>query len=141
MLKKFFNPGTYPFNIDIALLLLRVSIGIFMLTHGTGKFMKFFADEPITFADPLGVGVTISLALAVFAEVFCSVFLIFGIATRLSSIPLIITMLVAAFISHADDPFNVKEKALLFLLVYVVLAITAAGKFSIDNLIHKNLKE
>jgi putative oxidoreductase len=140
MMKYIFNPGNYPPKINFALLILRVAIGIFMLTHGYGKLLKLFGDEPITFADPIGLGVTTSLFLAVFAEVLCSIFLIMGLFTRPAAIPLIITMLVAAFIVHADDEFRGKEMALLYFLVYTVIAITGAGKYSIDNLIYKKLK-
>lgn len=140
MMKNIMNPGNYSQNINLVLLILRVAIGVFMLTHGLGKMANLFGDEPISFADPIGLGAPVSLALAVFAEVLCSVLLILGLFTRLAAIPLIITMLVAAFIVHAGDEFREKEMALLYLLVYTVIAITGAGKYSLDNLIYKKVK-
>ncbi len=140
MLKNLFNPGMYTQKVNIALLFLRVSIGILMLTHGTGKFITLLDGGPIEFADPIGIGPAASLALAVFAEFVCSLLLIFGVATRFTIIPLIITMLVAAFIVHADDVFHVKEKAFLFLTVFITIAIAGAGKISADNLIYKKIK-
>lgn len=140
MLKNLFNPGMYTQKVNIALLFLRVSIGILMLTHGTGKFITLLDGGPIEFADPIGIGPAASLALAVFAEFVCSLLLIFGVATRFTIIPLIITMLVAGFIVHADDVFHVKEKAFLFLTVFITIAIAGAGKISADNLIYKKIK-
>ena len=137
IVRKLFSPGNYPQNIDVSLLILRVFVGLFMLTHGYGKFLQFFGDEPIQFGDPIGLGVTMSLVLAVFAEFFCSIFLIVGLATRLATIPLIVTMSVAAFIVHAEDEFGGKEMALMYLLIYVVLLIAGAGKYSIDHWIDK----
>lgn len=137
MIKKLLHPGNYPRNIDYALLILRITVGGFMMTHGIGKFINLFGDSPIQFADPIGIGVTASLALAVFAEVFCSIFLIFGFATRFSAIALLITMLVAALIVHAPDAFSRKELPLLYAAIYLVLAITGAGKYSVDNWIYK----
>jgi putative oxidoreductase len=139
MIKTIFNPGIYPKNINLVLLLLRISVGLFMLSHGLGKFSKLFGDEPIKFPDPIGVGVTASLALTVFAEVFCSLFLIFGIATRLAAIPLLITMLVAVLIVHINDGFGKQELPLLYSMVYISIAIAGAGKFSIDSLIYKKI--
>jgi len=139
MLKKIFAPGNYSNNINFSLLFLRVTSGIFMLTHGVGKLAKLIEGGTIKFANPIGIGPEATLVLAVFAEFFCSIFLIFGIATRFSAIPLIITMLVAGFISHAGDPFAVKEKAFLFLVIFVTTLITGAGKLSIDNLIYKKI--
>jgi putative oxidoreductase len=139
MINKILNPGSYSGEINVALLFLRVSIGIFMLTHGTGKLIALFSGEPIQFADPIGIGPAASLALAVFAEFICSLFLIFGVATRFAVIPLIITMLVAGFIIHAEDLFHVKELAFLYLSTFITIAIAGAGKFSVDNLIYKKI--
>jgi len=139
MIRTIFNPGNYSKNIDFALLLLRITAGPFMLTHGWGKFLKLMGDEPIKFADPIGVGVTASLVLVVFSEVFCSILLFFGITTRLAAIPLIITMLVAAFIIHADDGFGRQELPLLYTAIYIVFVINGAGKFSIDNWVYNKI--
>ena len=49
-------------------------------------------------------------------------------------------MLVAGFIVHADDVFHAKEKAFLFLTVFITIAIAGAGKISADNLIYKKIK-
>jgi len=139
MIRTIFNPGNYSKNIDFALLLLRITAGPFMLTHGWGKFLKLIGDERISFADPIGVGETASLVLVVFSEVLCSMLLIFGVATRLAAIPLIITMLVAAFIVHADDGFGRQELPLLYTAIYFMFALVGAGKFSADSWIYKKI--
>ena len=110
-----------------------------MLTHGIGKFEKLFSGEPIMFPDPVGLGATASLALVVFSEVFCSIFLILGVATRFSAIALIVTMLVAAFVAHANDGFGKQELPLLYTAVYVVLLICGAGKVAVDSWIFNKL--
>jgi len=136
--KNIFNSGDYPNNVNIALLILRVVVGIFMLTHGWGKMQTLFGSEPIQFADPMGLGATASLVLVVFAEVLCSILLIIGFATRFTAIPLLITMLVAAFIIHINDGFGKQEFALLYGLIYLTIAIVGAGKYSLDYIISKN---
>ena len=118
---------------DFGLLIVRVAIGlIMMLGHGSGK-LTGFADRADSFADPFGIGPMASLSLAVFAEFFCSIALIFGLFTRLAVIPLIITMLVAIFYVHINDPWNKIEFPLLFLVTYIMLFFTGAGRFSIDR--------
>lgn len=134
-MKRLFSTSFTPSYLNILLLVLRVSIAAFMLSHGFGKLEKLLAGGEIKFPDPIGLGVGISLFLAVFSEVLCSIFLALGLATRLSTLPLIVTMLVAAFLQHADDPFGKKEKALLYLLVYVTLLVLGGGKYSLDGLI------
>lgn len=135
-----FNSGFYSNTASTALLILRVVIGIFMLTHGWGKMETLFSGETIQFADPIGLGANFSLALAVFAEVLCSILLIIGLGTRLAAIPLLITMLVAAFIVHANDGFGKQEFALLYAVIYLTIALIGAGKYSLDYLISKKLK-
>ncbi|WP_342686557.1 DoxX family protein [Aequorivita flava] len=132
-----FNSGTYPKQLDILLLILRLTAGIFMLTHGMGKFQTLFGSEPIQFLDPLGVGATASLALTVFAEVACSILLIFGMGTRLAALPLLITMGVATFIIHSNDGFAKQELPLLYAVIYITIIVMGAGKYSIDYLLSR----
>ena len=56
-----------------------------------------------------------------------------GVATRGAAIPVMVTMFVAAFVVHWDDPFGRKELALLFLAAYTALFLTGAGRYSIDG--------
>lgn len=118
---------------NIMLLIIRLCAGGFMLTHGVKKMSKLFSGEPITFADPIGLGEPASLVLTVFSEVICSVLIMLGLWTRLAVIPLIITMTVAVFIIHATDPFGKKELGLLYLVVYLLLLVTGSGKYSVDR--------
>ena len=102
-----------------------------MLTHGYGKFLRLFEDK-IKFSDPIGLGKELSLYLAVLGEFIAPIFIIIGLKTRFFSIFPIITMYVAAFISHAGDPFSRKEKAILFFLGFIIVFICGPGKYSLD---------
>lgn len=123
-----------------ALLLVRLVVGAFMLTHGIQKFHMLMAGGPIEFADPIGIGQAPSLVLAVFAELVCSALLIIGFATRLVTVPLIITMFIAVFVVHPADGFQAQELGGLYLLIYVLLFITGSGKYSVDGIINKRKK-
>src|SRR4051812_36085717 len=103
-------------GIDIALLIARIGIGGLMLTQGIPKMMTLFSGA---FPPIFGNSEELPLGLAVFAEVFCSLFILAGFATRLAVVPLIITMLIAVFSIHGADPFT--EPALQYFLVYVIL--------------------
>ncbi|PWJ44624.1 DoxX family protein [Sediminitomix flava] len=118
-------------NAHISLLILRLFSGGLMLTHGWGKMMNF-EQLSTKFPDPLHIGHASSLALAVFSEIGCAVFLILGLFTRLASIPLIVTMLVAVFIVHGGDPIGKKELGLMYLSMYTVLLMMGGGKYSLD---------
>jgi putative oxidoreductase len=58
-----------------------------------------------------------------------------GFKTRLATIPLMITMLVAAIYAHAADPFGEKELPLLFFTVFGSILISGGGSFSVDQTI------
>jgi len=107
-----------------------------LCAHGWGKLMSF-GEKSGSFPDPLGIGNAASLSGAVFSEVFCALLVVIGLGTRLAVWPLVFTMLVAAFLVHADDPWNRKEFALLYVFPFLALAFTGAGRFSIDALICK----
>lgn len=134
-MKRIFSTSKNPVAVDFWLLFLRVFGGAFMITHGLPKMEKLMAGGEISFYDPFGFGDTFALALAVFAEVICTSLLIIGLLTRPAAIFLVITMAVAAFMAHAGDPFGNKEMSLLYLLIYVTILVTGAGRFSIDYLI------
>ena len=122
------NSATYNF----ALLFLRVTFSGMMLTHGIPKLLKLVSGN-FSFGDPIGIGAPASLILAVICEVFFPILIILGYKTRLASIPVIITMLIAAFVFHANDAFNIKEIALLYLSGFVVVALLGPGKYSLDR--------
>lgn len=131
------SPGNHPANISAVILLLRVTAGVLMLTHGYGKLQLLLNGGPYTFADPYGVGQTITLIVAVFAEFFCSILIILGLFTRLAAIPLIITMMTAAIIIHSGDPIGNRELSILFGVIFITLAFFGAGKYSVDNLMKR----
>ncbi len=128
--------ASLPLQQNLAILILRLSLGGFMITHGLQKLINYPALSE-NFMDFMGLGSEISLILTIAAEAGCAVLLILGLFTRYATIPLIVTMGVAAFIAHADDPFGHKEKALLYLMGYFAVLLTGGGRFSLDAMIFK----
>ena len=134
MLKRFMNPGPTDMWSSIGLLVLRLAAGGMMIYgHGWKKLMALLDGKGGKFPDPLGVGNELSMALAVGAEVGAAALVMLGIFTRLAAVPLMFTMIVAAFIIHGSDPFAKKEMALLYLAAYTTLACTGAGRYSVDG--------
>ncbi len=130
-----------PEQVSIVLLILRIGVAGMMLVHGLPKLQKLFSGEAIQFPGVMGLSPTISLGLAVFAEVLCSLLILFGFGTRLATIPLIITMLVAVFYIHAADPFSNQELGLHYLLAYIALLILGSGKYSLDAVLLKEKEQ
>lgn len=121
---------------NVAVLFLRLIIGVMMLTHGVAKLENF--DHLLqTFPDPLGVGVGLSLILIIMAEVGASCFLIVGFLTRLAVIPLIFSMIVAAFFTFPEYSLGMSELPILYLSVYCTILLLGPGKCSIDYLLDR----
>ncbi len=134
---------------SIGLLILRLGVGGYMLTHGFGKVQMVLAGQYDQMGNPIGLGPVLSLWLVAFAEFVCALLVVFGLATRLAAIPLVIAMAVAAFIVHGSDPWSMetaaakffagesefpvaREAAMLYLIPFLALAFTGAGKYSLD---------
>lgn len=117
---------------DVGLLVLRLSIGGMTLSWGLPKVVNFSLWAP-GYSDPLGIGSTVSLGATVVTQVPCAAFIMLGFFTRLSSLPPLVVMLVAAFLVHANSPWPAVEHALLYAAPLATLSLTGAGRFSVDR--------
>lgn len=135
----------------IGLLILRLGIGGYMLNHGWGKLQMLLAGNFEQMGDPIGLGPVVSLVLVTCAEFLCALLVMAGLATRPAAAVIVFSMAVAAFVAHAADPWTMegayelfvagetefplsKEPALLFLIPFLSLVFTGAGRYSLDAL-------
>jgi putative oxidoreductase len=122
---------------DLGLLLFRIFIGLAMgFAHGLGKIPP--NDELIGGVAALGFPIpTVFAWLAALSEFFGGLFIAIGLFTRYAASFLGFTMFVAAFLAHAQDPFQNKEMALLYLVSCLLLIFSGAGKYSLDHSLRK----
>jgi putative oxidoreductase len=136
-MKRLFSTSTTDNAFSFSVLLIRVGLGsLMMIQHGLDKLMHFAQKVP-KFPDPFHIGHTTSLALVVFAEFFCSAFIILGLFTRLAAIPLVIAMGVALFSTNKGDFFGAGELAGIYFICFLALIFTGPGKASLDRFIAK----
>lgn len=133
-------------EMDLASLALRLGFGFFMVFgHGLGKLQMLFSGGEIMFPSVAGLSPLLSLILAVLAEFLAALAVLAGFKTRLASLPVVITMGVAAFIIHHNDPLfaaaaqggGSKEMAILFMLGFLGTMFLGSGKYSLDTLLSK----
>lgn len=134
MKNVFFNSGKHKPLPSFALLILRASFGLMILTHGWPKVVSFFQD-PGAFPDPIQIGASLSHGLTAFAEFFCGILIIIGLMTRWAAIPLIIAMTVISFVVHGKEPMSERELSMLYLTAFTVIAILGPGSYSLDRAI------
>lgn len=132
LLSTTYSSGAFNFGA----LLLRLAMGGLLLPHGYDKLVHF-AQYKAKFINFMGIGSTASLGLTVFAELFCALFVVLGLATRLAAIPPAIAMFVALWKGHNLDIFGQGEHAALFMFGFLVILIIGPGKASIDGAMGK----
>jgi putative oxidoreductase len=125
------------------LLFMRIVFGWQLMQGGWGKLMNI--DKPIGYFKDLGIPFPVENAWLVgFTETFGGLFLILGLLSRLTSIPLTINFIVAYITTEQDglkdllsfdtDKFCA-DTAFPYLATAVVVLIFGPGAFSIDYLI------
>lgn len=135
-MKKLLSTHYNAFSFNAAMLLLRLSMGILMMSHGYDKLVNF-NEKKALFYDFLSLGSTTSLMLCIFAEFFCALFVVIGLFTRLVAVPLVIVMSIAIFSVHKMDFFDTGEKASLYLTGFLVLLLCGPGRASVDGIASK----
>lgn len=118
---------------QLGLLVLRLGTGLTMAwAHGLGKVPP--PDRMVETVAGLGFPLPVVFAWAAgLTELVGGLFIALGLATRLSSALMIITMGVAFFGAHAADPFQNKELSFVYLFCSIALFLFGPGKWSIDS--------
>lgn len=119
--------------------LVRMVVGLVFFMHGLQKLTGGI-DGVAGFFGSLGIPMPgISAVVVTFVELIGGLLLIVGLFTRLVSIPLAVTMVVAIVTVHLSKGFYAGEGGYEFPLVLLVsligLAIAGAGELSADSAI------
>jgi putative oxidoreductase len=119
---------------SLGILLLRVLVGISLfLNHGLEK-LTGYSTMVGQFPDPFHITAHASLAYALLSDSICSVLVMIGFATRLSSLVILWNVIVAfVVVHHATFTSNTHaERAWAYICVYAALSLAGAGGFSVD---------
>ena len=122
-------------NLDIGLLILRLSLGILLLMHGIAKLFNGIGGiermlEQSGFPEFLSYGVYLG-------EVLAPILLIVGFKVRLASILYMGTMVMAVLLAHPADFFSLSksggwaiELQALYFFGALVLSFTGGGNIA-----------
>lgn len=126
---------THPSWTDVGLLFLRVFAGLSLaLAHGVGKFPP--SERFIGGAAEMGFPLPVLFAwAAALSESVGGLLLAVGLITRPAAFFILVTMLVAAFVRQAGDPFLERELALLYGAVALQFLLTGPGRLAVDALV------
>jgi putative oxidoreductase len=140
---------------DIALLVLRLVLGVVFFPHGMQKLLGWFGGYGFSgtmgfFTGQLGVPAFFAF-LAIMAESLGSLGLITGFLTRLAAFGISVNMVVAVYMIHWHNGFFMNwfgaltpggkpvgegyEYHLLVIAIGIALMIRGGGKWSVDRVI------
>ncbi len=129
-----------------AALILRVPVGLILAAHGAQKLFGWFGgyglEGTANWLASIGLEPGYLMALlAGGAEFVGGLALVLGLLTRPAALIAAFTMLVAIFSVHIGNGLfmsdNGYEYALTLFVVSLALAIQGAGRFALDNMLHK----
>jgi putative oxidoreductase len=125
-----------PYNLDGALLILRVVLGIIMLYHGWPKLTNLGG----TIQGFTGMGIpfpALSATFATVAEVGGGLLLLLGLFTDIAGLLFAIDMLGAITFVHAKNGFPVDKNGYEFPLALLAMALALAfagpGRYSVGG--------
>lgn len=133
-------------NSSFAPLALRIGAGVIFTAYGAQKLFGWFGGYGLEgtgqFMSSLGLEPGYLMALAAgSAEFFGGLLLIIGLLTRPTAIALSFTMLVAIVTVHLVNGLFMANNgyafALSLMVISISLAVSGAGKLSVDNIVAK----
>ncbi len=120
----------------------RLAVGWVFLQSGWGKLHSL--EKVVGFFTQLGIPAPeFQARLVACTELVCGALLLLGLATRIATIPLMITMVVALLtalkgdIHELSDLFGTAEFCYIALLLW--LGVYGAGPISLDRIIARNM--
>ncbi|MGB3112659.1 MAG: DoxX family protein [Candidatus Omnitrophota bacterium] len=127
---------------DVAIFILRVTVGAILLAHGLQKLLGAFGGPGIQGTATMLSGMGFAPAeiwawVLALGESLGGLFLILGILPKLSALAIAVVMIVAIVRVHGPKGFFMMkggfEYPLLILSVCITIMITGAGKYSLFN--------
>ncbi len=134
------TPRSLPSYPSVALLILRLALGAILIAHGAQKAFFFgFAGTSASFAQ-MGVPLAeVAGPLVAIVELVGGIAILLGLATRAAGILVAVDMVVATLLVHLPNGMFVAdggyELTLVLAAASVALALTGAGRYSLDSAI------
>jgi putative oxidoreductase len=126
-----------------AMLLARLSVGLLFLSTGWGKVHDI--PKVTGFFESLGIPMPgLNAVVVAYSELLCGSALIVGLFTRLATVPLIVSMIVALLTAKRSDIHGIFDLVgadeFTYLCMLVVIAFVGPGRWSADTVVAKKLE-
>lgn len=121
--------------------LARLTLGIVFFNSGRGKLGNL--PQVVEYFQSLGIPAPhFQAPLAAGAELVCGALLLLGLFSRLASVPLIVTMIVALLTARKDDIEGISSLFTMIEYLYIVMlvwiGVSGPGPLSLDRLVARS---
>ena len=141
MLDNYYNKISQLKDFPLLFLRLILAYGFFNPAMMKIKDINAIAEWFTSLGIPMPL---LNAYLAAGTEILGVILLILGLFTRIITVPLIITMIVAIFTVHLDNGFEAGENGFEIPLYYIIMLFTlmvfGSGKISLDHFLFKKNK-
>ncbi len=126
---------------NIALLFFRVIVSLeLIIVHGLKK-LGIGVTIPEIVPNPLGLPETVNFIFATAANILFPVCIIFGLFTRLSTLPVLAVTLTGYFIVHGGDSLIERDIPFMYSLSFLLLLLLGPGKYSLDKILSNSTQQ
>lgn len=143
ILRLFLRFTGYTYS-NMARLFLRLFVGVMFMQFGIRHLVHYSELAP-TFPTMLGMSSSACLIIMIIIEVLCSLFIMVGFMTRLSTLPPIFSMIAAEYYILHDlvpqtsiyglDSVQPGYLPIMFIGIYLFILLAGPGKISLDYFI------
>jgi putative oxidoreductase len=128
----------------LALLAGRLAVGLLFVSTGWGKVHNI--PKVTMFFEKLGIPAPgFNAVLVGWSELLCGSALVIGLLSRLATVPLIVSMIVAILTAKLSDIHGIFDLVgadeFTYLVVLVIIAILGPGRVALDLLIAERLDQ
>lgn len=141
ILYHFFTKTTGYSYINLGRLFLRLFVGVMFIQFGIRQLVNY-NDLSQTFPAVLGMSSSACLVMMITIELVCSLFIMVGFITRLSTLPPIVSMILAEYyilhdiVPHASIYGLASTQPgylpIMFIGIFLFFLIAGPGKISVD---------
>ncbi len=126
----------------LAPLIGRLAVGLLFVSTGWGKVNDI--PKVVHFFEQLGIPAPgFQAPLVAYSELICGSLLVLGLLTRLATVPLIVSMVVAILTAKRGDLHGLFDLVgfdeFTYLCVLVMIAIIGPGAVSLDRVVTRQL--
>lgn len=115
-----------------SILLFRIIVSLeLIIVHGLKKIGIGIAHAEIV-PNPLGLPEMVNHVFATSANIVFPLFIIFGLFTRLATLPILAVTLTGYFVVHGHDPLLERDIPFMYSLAFLFIFALGPGKYSLD---------